>query len=362
MKASVRRLFLDKPIDRGGGEPVYMQLKNRLAGIARSGELVSGDKLPSIMEMSKMLSVSYLTVSKAVGELVRDGLLETKKGSGIYTSDARMAVKKPVAVFLGDYRQHMCAEFLQGISNVLGKHGMEIIPHSGLSSESALALLHDMLGKGRVSGAVGFSDNLICDDNPPDNIINQIPIVLLNNRRNLKVDALVYSDDSKGAGELADLIAEKTKGSVAYLSSGAASSVGEARKKAFEARAREKGLSVTVFENITGEDENSAQIIKTIILSGEFSVIACWTDGLAIMAAKTALSLGKRIPLDIAVTGFGHLDIGQSFHPSLTTVDQNFLEMGEKAASALLDAMQTRTFENPRRITTGTKLIRGESL
>ena len=48
------------------------------------GKLKSGDKLPSYNEFTEMFQVSYQTVSSIFGKLSKEGLVETRKGSGTY--------------------------------------------------------------------------------------------------------------------------------------------------------------------------------------------------------------------------------------------------------------------------------------
>lgn len=45
-----------------------------------------GDKLPSVREMSSLITTNPNTVSKAYGELERQGVIETIRGKGTYVS------------------------------------------------------------------------------------------------------------------------------------------------------------------------------------------------------------------------------------------------------------------------------------
>ncbi len=48
------------------------------------GKLKSGDRLPSYNEFTEMFQISYQTVSSIFGKLSKEGLVETRKGSGSY--------------------------------------------------------------------------------------------------------------------------------------------------------------------------------------------------------------------------------------------------------------------------------------
>lgn len=47
----------------------------------------SNDKLPSVREMSTILTINPNTISKAYGELERDGIIETLRGKGTFVTD-----------------------------------------------------------------------------------------------------------------------------------------------------------------------------------------------------------------------------------------------------------------------------------
>ena len=50
----------------------------------RSGRMVSGEKLPSEQELSEQFQVSRQTVRRALEELVKENIVESRRGSGSY--------------------------------------------------------------------------------------------------------------------------------------------------------------------------------------------------------------------------------------------------------------------------------------
>ncbi len=51
-----------------------------------SGELKTGDSIPSMRNLAKTIHVSVITVQKAYEELQRDGFIETTVGKGSFIS------------------------------------------------------------------------------------------------------------------------------------------------------------------------------------------------------------------------------------------------------------------------------------
>ena len=66
--------------------PIYRQLYEQIASEVLSGALAPGTPLPPIRTVSKELGVSMITVRSAWEELIRDGYLLTRTGSGCFVA------------------------------------------------------------------------------------------------------------------------------------------------------------------------------------------------------------------------------------------------------------------------------------
>ena len=75
-------------VDSGG--PRYVQLRRRLEHGIGSGVLPPNSSLPPERELAEITDLSRVTVRKAIQELVREGLVEQRQGSGTF-------VREPVA-------------------------------------------------------------------------------------------------------------------------------------------------------------------------------------------------------------------------------------------------------------------------
>jgi GntR family transcriptional regulator len=62
--------------------PVYVQLQEQLKFLILSGELEPGARLPTAKQLGGYLQINRNTVLKAYQELVRDGLIECRRGAG----------------------------------------------------------------------------------------------------------------------------------------------------------------------------------------------------------------------------------------------------------------------------------------
>jgi len=75
--------FEFKP-DLRAASPLYVQLAQKLAGAIREGRYQADEALPSERLLSESLSLSRVTARKAIDQLVEQGLVIRKRGSGNY--------------------------------------------------------------------------------------------------------------------------------------------------------------------------------------------------------------------------------------------------------------------------------------
>lgn len=71
-------------LQSGGAGPLYLKLRQSLEEAILSGKLNHGDALPPERDLADYANVSRVTVRKAVDDLVRDGLLVRRHGSGTF--------------------------------------------------------------------------------------------------------------------------------------------------------------------------------------------------------------------------------------------------------------------------------------
>ena len=73
-------------IDYQNRKPIYEQITSQIKAMIMSGQLQSGDPIPSMRALAKSLHISVITVQKAYEDLQRDGFIETTVGRGSFVS------------------------------------------------------------------------------------------------------------------------------------------------------------------------------------------------------------------------------------------------------------------------------------
>ncbi len=76
--------------DWNDGQPIYRQIRERVIVMILDNVLNAGDALPSVRAVAAESRVNHLTVLKAYQHLVDEGIVESRRGLGMFVkADAR---------------------------------------------------------------------------------------------------------------------------------------------------------------------------------------------------------------------------------------------------------------------------------
>lgn len=68
-------------------QPIYIQIADYIKEQIASGQILPGEKLPSVREYSVFFEVSALTIQRTMEYLVREQLIVSKKGVGNFVRE-----------------------------------------------------------------------------------------------------------------------------------------------------------------------------------------------------------------------------------------------------------------------------------
>jgi GntR family transcriptional regulator len=78
---------MDIQIDKNRRLPIYDQIEEQIKGLINSGQIQTGDQLPTIRDLSVKLSVNFNTVVLAYRDLVNEGIIITERGKGTFVAE-----------------------------------------------------------------------------------------------------------------------------------------------------------------------------------------------------------------------------------------------------------------------------------
>jgi GntR family transcriptional regulator len=99
-------------------QPIYRQLRDRVVAMILEKVLTDGDALPSVRNVAAEYRLNPLTVLKGYQELVDEGLVEKKRGRGMFVTDgARVQLLK-------DERRRFVEKEWPEIAATIGRLGL----------------------------------------------------------------------------------------------------------------------------------------------------------------------------------------------------------------------------------------------
>jgi DNA-binding transcriptional regulator YhcF (GntR family) len=114
-------------------QPIYRQLRDRVVAMILDGVLKEGDPLPSVRTVAAEYRVNPLTVLKGYQQLVDEGLIESRRGLGMFiNAGARSLLLK------GERQKFLDEEWPRIYANIqrLGLKPEELLNGRGSRSSS----------------------------------------------------------------------------------------------------------------------------------------------------------------------------------------------------------------------------------
>ena len=191
-----------------------------------------------------------------------------------------------------------------------------------------------------------------------------IPCVLIDAKLDTEKEYIgsVSTDNVAAVEKVANYLLEKNHRDIVVVAGKKETYVDEWRlagvRKAFAAY----GLTLSEEQIINGKYSEQAayEAAKAYLKQHQPTAFLCFSDLMVLGVMKAVEEAGLSIPDDISVTGFDGLVITAFTHPPLTTVQQNFFEMGRQAATLLIQLMEEE--ETDRHIYVDYEFIERESV
>ena len=90
-------IFQRSRFERDSTAPRYLRVKKLVQDAVASGDLKEGDAIPGERDVAVLLDISRVTVRKAFTDLVAEGVLVQRRGSGTYVSGPARRIEQPLS-------------------------------------------------------------------------------------------------------------------------------------------------------------------------------------------------------------------------------------------------------------------------
>ncbi|MEN2489125.1 LacI family DNA-binding transcriptional regulator [Flavobacterium sp. B11] len=309
----------------------------------------------TLKQIAKELGVSVSTVSKAlndspeISEQTKVKIKEYAKLKNYKPNVIGLNLKnrktKTIGVIIPNILNSFFAKVFSGIEKVADKKGYNVI--TCISNESLEKEIHtlEMLSNGTIDGfilSVSEEAQKLQDYNHFSEIINDgTPIVMFDRIADeVDCDKVVVDDFDSALNSTQHLINLGCK-NIALISSVDNLSVGKLRADGYLKALKDNNIPVNekIILRTDSEDDMKSKI--DAIFDNKIDGIFALDENDSVAALRVSLKKGYRVPEDISIIGFADgILASRRLSPSLTTVSQHGVEIGEVAAKRLIERLE----------------------
>lgn len=317
----------------------------------------------TLKQIAKELDVSVSTVSKAlndspeISEQTKNRIKEYAKLKNYKPNVIGLNLKnrktKTIGVIIPNILNSFFAKVFSGIEKVADENGYNVI--MCISNESLEKEAHtlEMLSNGTIDGFV-LSISEEAQKQHEYNHLKEIisegtPIVMFDRTTDeVECDKVIVDDFDSGHDATQHLIDLGCR-NIALISSADNLSVGKLRAEGYLKALKDNNIAIN--ENIIIRTDSEMDIIDKIndlysnnLVDGVFAL----DENDSVSALKIGVKKGYKIPKDLKIIGFADgILASRRLSPSLTTVSQHGIEIGEVAVKLLIDRLESKEEHKP---------------
>jgi LacI family transcriptional regulator len=310
----------------------------------------------TLKQIAKELDVSISTVSKSlrnsseIGEDTRSKVQAFAKLYNYKPNNIALSLKnrktKTIGIIIPEIVHHFFATVISGIEQVANENGYNVIVCLSNESFDKEVINMEMLANGSIDGFVMSLSKETQQKKDFHHILEAtsqgMPVVMFDRITNDIFCDKVIIDDKTASEEAVQFLIDKGLKKIGIITTVDYVSVGKLRTEGYLQALNKNNIKIDETLILKIEDiDNSSLEIEKFLKEKDVDGIFAVNELFAVTAIKTANQLGKIVPNDISVIGFTDGIISKFSTPSITTVSQNGISMGKKAAKLLIDRLES---------------------
>ncbi|MGR0318671.1 LacI family DNA-binding transcriptional regulator [Agromyces sp. ZXT2-3] len=169
---------------------------------------------------------------------------------------------------------------------------------------------------------------------------------------------IVDTDQAQGARQATEHLLGLGHRTVWHIAGPDTSFSGLHRARAWAATLREHGITPPPAFQGDWTTDSGYRIGTEIAARGDITAVFAANDQMALGAMQAFHEAGLAIPGDISIVGFDDMEESKAFWPPLTTIRQDFAEVGRLCIEKLMHEIETKTPEPGRSFVPTTLVVR----
>lgn len=315
----------------------------------------------TLKQIAKELDVSISTVSKSLKnstEISEDTRQKVQAFAKLYNykpNNIALSLKnkktKTICIIIPEIIHHFFATVISGVEQVANERGYNVLVCLSDESFDKEVINMEMLANGSIDGfimSLSKETQQKKDFHHIVEVINQgMPVVMFDRITNEILCDKVIIDDELAALNATQYLIDKGFKKIALLTTVDYVSVGKLRTEGYIKTLKNNDITVDEKLIIKIEDtENFEHKIADLLTQNCIDAVFAVNELFAVTAIKEANRIGLKVPDDISIIGFTDGIISKYSSPSITTVSQNGIKMGAKAAQMLIERLETEEEED----------------
>ncbi|WP_269224016.1 MULTISPECIES: LacI family DNA-binding transcriptional regulator [Flavobacterium] len=309
----------------------------------------------TLKQIAKELDVSISTVSKSlrnspeIGEETRLKVQAFAKFYHYKPNNIALSLKnrktKTIGIIIPEIVHHFFSTVINGIEQVANEKGYSVVICLSDDSFDKEVLNMELLANGSIDGfimSLSKETQYKGDFHHITEVISQgMPVVMFDRITNEVLCDKVIIDDKQAAYEAVQSLIDKGRRKIALVTTVDYVSVGKLRTDGYIKALLDNNIPFDEHLIIKIEDIDTCEIIIGKLLEDEaIDAVFAVNEIFAVTCIKTANKIGLNVPTDLAVIAFTDGMISKYSTPTITTVSQSGLKMGNRAAKIIIDRLE----------------------
>jgi GntR family transcriptional regulator, arabinose operon transcriptional repressor len=320
------------------------------------GRLSVGTRLPTDDELADLYQISRDTVRQALALLANEGLIERVQGRGTFVIQPRsngspvtQPKQKQIGLVLNrTLRTHLTMNLLVGVEQAAKSHGYNVSFTYAEGEQDQQARDIARLQANHVLGMIIWAMGDTTHDNSIQQLqTDQFPLILIDRYfPGLAID-YVGSDNIGGGYRATEhlLILGHRRIGFVFAQEETLQTTSVYERWQGYCKALQK-YEVPYDETLVVPDVRKLQsgaregLVEFLQRPDRPSAIFAVNDYIALDVLQAARAIHLRIPEDLAIVGFDDQEFAAHVHPSLTTIKQQFIDIGLRAGTLLINRIE----------------------
>lgn len=303
----------------------------------------------NIKAVALRAKVSTATVSRALNdsprcsEETRRRVQQAAKELGYHPNSIAKSLRiqraGTIITVLNDIRNPVFADMIKGMEDVAYRSGYSLlIGNTDNSPEREGRYLNDFLSR-KADGIILVTPRV--EESRILALREMMPVVLINDPRRLAEVPVIGIDDYAAMREMTRHMLQLGHRRFAFIGGDDVAGIAHRRKQAFQDCLLQHGIQNAPMLSTGVTMQHGMDALSTLLQQGGElpSAIVCYNDEVAIGVMHCARAHGISIPEQLSVCGFDDISTAQIVYPALTTIHQPTYQIGEMAATVLLNLL-----------------------